>query len=101
MAKKLYILPFIVLLYLEQLKGQLNHNEQETLADVINNKRYDYTPAPPKLTPYKNICTQDKAVCVLPVQCPAHFKTKQMKLCNVIGGRHGICCVSGQNHTCK
>lgn len=101
---------FVFLLYLEQLKGHVYHQrnsdhhehaDQEILVDVFKHQRNDFTPAPPKLKPYKDSCTADNAICVLPVQCPAHFKNKEMKFCNVIGGRRGICCISGQNHTRK
>lgn len=111
---KSFLIALVVLLHLEKLQGHvprkhhsLNegvhlHHEPELLVDVIrHNTRNDFTPAPPKLKPYRDTCTSDDAICVLPVQCPAHFKNKENKYCNVIGGRRGICCITGQNHTRK
>lgn len=42
--------------------------------------------------------------CVPHIQCPAHLKMdKKMRpqVCELNGGKHGLCCTSGQNHTGK
>lgn len=59
-----------------------------------------FSPAPRSVQPHRDVCS-DISFCVPPVQCPAHVRDDSKKYCSVIGGRRGICCTSGQNHTGK
>lgn len=77
-----------------------HHNPKERFVDVAEHHEPEFTPAPDKLRPHRDICSGD-AVCVLPVQCPAHVRGAPNIPCSVIGGRRGICCISGHNHTSK
>lgn len=58
----------------------------------------NFTPAPQSMRQHRDVCEED-GICVLPVQCPAHVRDEDKHFCTVIGGRKGVCCTSGQNHT--
>ncbi|KAI4457432.1 oxidase/peroxidase [Holotrichia oblita] len=48
------------------------------------------------------VCKDDTAICVLPVQCPAHFylENSSIERCQIPNSnRSRICCRTGQNHT--
>lgn len=62
--------------------------------------RENFTLAPERLKRHRDVCSED-AVCVPMVQCPAHVRDEAKQLCTIIGGRQGVCCSSGQNHTGK
>lgn len=105
MSYKFFIKTVILfLLYRDKINGHVHHQRDSQNLDRIvdalgHQSAREYTPAPHKLKHYKDVCTEDDAICVLPVQCPAHVKSEKVNYCMVIGGRKGICCVSGQNHT--
>lgn len=65
-----------------------------------NQIKENFTPAPQRLKRHRDVCVED-AVCVPPVQCPAHVRDAEKQLCTIIGGRQGVCCSSGRNHTSK
>lgn len=66
----------------------------------LHEARENYTPAPRRQKRHRDVCAEE-AVCVAPVQCPAHVRDEGKQACNIIGGRRGVCCTSGQNHTSK
>ncbi|CAG9823543.1 unnamed protein product, partial [Phaedon cochleariae] len=39
------------------------------------------------------------AVCVPFVACPAHVRSEEKEYCETLGGRKGVCCTTGKNHT--
>nr|XP_022907999.1 chorion peroxidase [Onthophagus taurus] len=59
-----------------------------------------FTPTTHKIHVFTDhICAETNAICVHPVQCPAHFRLGNLKKCTLKGGTRGLCCSSGQNHT--
>lgn len=73
-----------------------SHLTHRNLQEIKEN----FTPAPQLLKKYRDVCPED-AVCVPPVQCPAHVRDEGKQFCTITGGRQGVCCTSGQNHTGK
>lgn len=66
--------------------------------DINEAHRHGFTPAPRSDEPHRDVCEED-AKCVLPVQCPAHVYGAAKDRCTSLGGRKGVCCTTGHNHT--
>lgn len=71
------------------ISSHLAHQQKQSQSE-------SFTPAP--VAPYRDVCAEN-AICVTPVQCPAHVRADYKKFCSVVGGRKGVCCNTGQNHT--
>ncbi|XP_017777126.1 PREDICTED: chorion peroxidase-like, partial [Nicrophorus vespilloides] len=67
------------------------------LADPIN-AFVDVSKSKHHAKPHMDVCDEG-SLCVLPIQCPAHFYADSMKNCLALGGGRGMCCSTGQNHT--
>lgn len=75
---------------------QTNQNDPSTTTP--STEENDSTPASRVNKAHKDTCSKS-AECVLPVQCPAHVNEEDIDQCSTAGGREGVCCTTGKNHT--